>query len=94
MSQPDFDPSNVNYNYFADLLIFLIIVGIGTTGKSLANLLFGIIIIFTLKFLILLFIYYFFFFLKKKIMPVGPNIGMSYMRKHQHLTKNVMENLL
>ncbi|PKY39546.1 cytochrome P450 [Rhizophagus irregularis] len=40
MSQPDFDPSNVNYNYFADLLIFLIIVGIGTTGKSLANLLF------------------------------------------------------
>ncbi|CAB4425030.1 unnamed protein product [Rhizophagus irregularis] len=40
MSQPDFDPSNVNYNYLADLLFFLIVVGIVTTGRSLANLLF------------------------------------------------------
>ncbi|PKC52651.1 cytochrome P450, partial [Rhizophagus irregularis] len=40
MSQPNFDPSNVNYNYLADLLFFLIVVGIVTTGRSLANLLF------------------------------------------------------
>ncbi|CAG8452107.1 5563_t:CDS:2 [Rhizophagus irregularis] len=40
MSQPNFDPSNVNYSYLADLLIFLIVVGIVTTGRSLANLLF------------------------------------------------------
>jgi hypothetical protein len=43
MSQPDFNPSNVNYNYFADLLTFMIVVGTGTTGRSLANLLYGII---------------------------------------------------
>ncbi|RIA92953.1 cytochrome P450 [Glomus cerebriforme] len=40
MSQSDFDSSNVNYSYLADLLIFLIVASIATTGRTMANLLF------------------------------------------------------
>ena len=43
MAQPDFDSSNVNYSYLAELISFMIIASIGTTGRTLAYLLFGII---------------------------------------------------
>ncbi|GES96915.1 cytochrome P450 [Rhizophagus clarus] len=40
MSQSDFDSSSVDYNCLSDLIAFMIFAGIGTTGRSLANLLF------------------------------------------------------